>query len=334
MPKYTYDIISLYTVPSKNGLDNVVSEVNWRYQVTDEAYYADWYLRTKLGEPDSETFVAYDQLTDEHIFSWIQSSVDIDAIKQEVDKRLEEKKNPKLLEKKVPWDKSVFYTGEEEYLMVKDNNLSDPEFYFGPFKWRSDRATNGLNWLSVTNYEFPSDIEMHQKGLLPVNAPLKVNDSVNVYQVQYEDQPNLDDFYQYHEGLTWVIQNGKVIGTYFVIDRTVDEVKRILHSTLSNKSFADQISGVDVTVKDKTVRVNTDLISRTTLFQRASMMADGTSEEFKLNDSAWFTLSKDEINDVLTGINEHIKTVLAFESSVSSQIDACTTIDELKQVEI
>ena len=334
MPTYTYDIISLYTKPSKDSLSNVVSEVNWRYQATDGAYYADLYLRTKLGDADPSEFVDYDQLTDETIFSWIESTLDMSAIKQEVDKRLNEKRSPQLIEKKVPWDKSVLYSGDEEYLMVKDGDIESPENRFGPFRWRADRAQKGLEWLSVSDYEFSSDIEMHQKGLLPVDEPLHVNDSVSVYKVQYEDQPALDDFYQYHEGLTWVIKDGKALGTYIVIDRTVDQVKEILHAELSNKSYARQVAGVDLTVDGETVTVNTDIVSRTTLFQRASMMADDATEEFKLNNAQWFTLSKAEINDVLSGINDHIKSELAKESVTSGQINSCTTIEELKQVEV
>lgn len=334
MPTYTYDIISLYTAPSKDNLENVIVEVNWRYQVTDGAHYADWYLRTKLGEAEPSTFVPYDQLTDEIIFSWIESTLDMNAIKQEVDKRLEKKKSPQLIEKKVPWDKSVLYSGGEEYLMVKDGDLDNPENRFGPFRWRKDRAQNGLDWLSVSDYEFSSDIEMHQKGLLPVDAPLVVNDSVSVYKVQYEDQPSLDDFYQYHEGLTWVIKDGNAVGTYFVIDRTVDEVKEMLHAKLSNNSYAQQVAGVDLTVKGETVHVDTDIVSRTTLFQRAYLMADDATEDFKLNNSQWFTLSKTEISDILSGINDHVSAALASESVISGQINACATIEELKQVEI
>jgi len=283
MKVYSYEIFSLITAPSKNGLNDVVEGVNWRYQVTEDAHYADYYLVTQLREPDTESFIQYDSLTDEQVYSWLEQNEEINNLKSIVDAKLESKKSPSSLEKKTPWDKSVLYTGDEEYLMVKDNDLENGENYFGPFKYDGKKGQRGLDWLEVTDYTFPTDIEMYQKGLLPTDAPLSINDSVKMYKVQYEDQPELDDFYQYHEGLTWVVQDGKVVGTYEVIDRTVDQVKEILQGQLSNKSFNDQIAGVELTVKENTVKVNTDLVSRTTLFQRVAMMEDGSSEEFKLN---------------------------------------------------
>jgi hypothetical protein len=334
MKVYSYEIFKLITIPSANGLNNIVEGVNWRYQVTDDAYYADYYLVTLLSEPDSESFIQYELLTDQQVYSWIEQNEDIDQLKIIVDQKLSEKKNPSSVEKATPWDKSELYTGDEEYLMVKNNDLDNGENYFGPFKYDNKKGQRGLDWLSVTDYTFPTSIEMYQKGLLPIDAPLKINDSVNMYRVQYEDQPQLDNFYQYHEGLKWVVQDGKAVGTYEVISRTVDEIKNLLHNQLSQKSFKNQIAGADLIVKGNSVKVNTDLVSRTTFFQRALMMDSDSSEEFKLNNGDWFTLTKEEVNQVLAGINDYIKSILADESVTSGQINSCTTIEELKQVEV
>lgn len=332
MKVYSYEIFKLITIPSANGLSNIVEGVNWRFQVTDDAYYADYYLVTSLSEPDSGNFTPYESLTDQQVYSWIEQNENIDQIKAIVDEKLSEKKNPSSVEKATPWDKSELYTGDEEYLMVKNNDLDNAENYFGPFKYDDKKGQRGLDWLSVTDYTFPTSIEMYQKGLLPIDSPLKINDNVNMYRVQYEDQPQLDDFYQYHESLKWVVQGGKAIGTYDVISRTVDEVKKILHDQLSQESFNNQIAGVDLTVQGKSVKVSTDLVSRTTLFQRVSMMSDGASEDFKLNNGDWFTLTKAEANQVLVGINDYIKFVFLGESVISGQINSCSTIEELKQV--
>ena len=334
MKVYSYEIFKLITIPSANGLNNIVEGVNWRYQVTDDAYYADYYLVTLLSEPDSENFIQYESLTDQQVYSWIEQNEDIDQLKIIVDQKLNEKKNPSSVEKATPWDKSELYTGDEEYLMVKNNDLDNGENYFGPFKYDDKKGQRSLDWLSVTDYTFPTSIEMYQKGLLPIDSPLKINDNVNMYMVQYEDQPQLDNFYQYHEGLKWVVRDGKAVGTYEVISRTLDEIKNLLHNQLSNKSFNDQVAGVDLTVHGASVKVNTDLVSRTTLFQRFSMMDEAASEEFKLNNGDWFTLTKNEASEVLVGINNHIKLVLASESLTANQIDLCLTIEELKQVEI
>jgi hypothetical protein len=73
--------LELITIPSANGLNNIVEGVNWRYQVTDDAYYADHYLVTLLSEPDSESFIQYELLTDQQVYSWIEQNEDIDQLK-------------------------------------------------------------------------------------------------------------------------------------------------------------------------------------------------------------------------------------------------------------
>ena len=118
MKVYSHEIFRLITIPSANGLKNVVKGVNWRYQVTENAHYADHYLVTQLTEPDSEKFIGYDSLTDEQVYGWLEQNENIERLKSIVDQKLESKKNPSSVEKIIPWDKSVLYTGDEEYLMV------------------------------------------------------------------------------------------------------------------------------------------------------------------------------------------------------------------------
>jgi hypothetical protein len=48
------------------------------------------------------------------------------SLKSIVDQKLSEsKKNPSSVEKATPWDKSELYTGDEEYLMVKNGDLDN-----------------------------------------------------------------------------------------------------------------------------------------------------------------------------------------------------------------
>ena len=36
MANHTWEILSLYTIPSKNGLQNIVKKINWRFQITED----------------------------------------------------------------------------------------------------------------------------------------------------------------------------------------------------------------------------------------------------------------------------------------------------------
>jgi hypothetical protein len=267
MNQYHRDILSLYVKPEKNTLRNVVTRVTWRWTVRDESDFADLYKDTYFASVNPNNFTDYQDLTDEIVFSWIDSVENIDELKDELDQKLIAAKTPELVEKKIPWAVQSKYIGEEEYLLVFDDTPTDATKIWGPMRWNSERANNGLRERGVHDYEFPTDIVMYQKELLPFDVPMIVNDRVKLYKVEYTENPMLDDRFQYHEGLTWVVDSGKAIGTYFVIDRTVGEVKSIFQTQLSNASFEKQIGGVDIELGGKTVKMNTDIVGRINLLQ-------------------------------------------------------------------
>lgn len=333
MPTYTHEIISLYTAPLKDSLQNVVVEVNWRYQVTDGSDYADLYLRTKLNSPSPDTFVLYDQLTDDQVFAWVQSCADMDEIKAEVDKRLEKTKTPDMVEKKVPWDKTSLYSGTEEYFLVKDGQIDDAAYTFGPFLWRNNEVLKGLEKLSIS-HDFPTDIEMYQKGLLPIDTPLAVGDNAYLYLVKERVRPEIDRFYQSTGDITWSIQDGKVVGEYSVVDTPVDDLKQQMINRVEDETLLSQEAGVNATVNGNTVKVSTSLENRVLLFQNAFLMEDSDQEDLKLNGSDWASLTKDQSIELLKNISDQMKALTAQQKLKVEQIQACQTIEDLKQLEI
>ena len=57
---------------SKDGLSNVVSNIHWRYSLTNkEGVSVETYGCQSVGEPNSETFKDFEDLSEEDIVSWI-----------------------------------------------------------------------------------------------------------------------------------------------------------------------------------------------------------------------------------------------------------------------
>jgi hypothetical protein len=334
MIEYSWEIFSLYTAPHENGLKNVVKKVNWRYQIKDNSYYADIYLVTELTSPTPDSFIVYDDLTDDVVFSWISSVEDMETLQSNLQDKLNDVKRPAIVEQKVPWNFESRYTGKEDYLIVFDDEPNKDEKIWGPMKWNSKRANDGLKARGVEDYKFVGDILMYQKGILPIDSPTVINDRVKLYKVEYTNSPELDGIFEYHEGITWVTDSGKAVGTYFVLTRSVQEVKEILNKKLSEVSFNKLVSGTEITVQNQTIKVDTHLPSRINLLQRWELMSDDQVISCKLNDTAWFDLSKTEVGEVLFAIEDHISEVYSWEKSVFDQIKNSTTIDQLKQIEV
>lgn len=334
MIEYKWEIFSLYTTPHENGMDNIVKKVNWRYQINEDSHYADIYLHTELSLPSPESFIVFDDLTDETVFSWIEQNENMEQLRENLQQKLNLAKNPTIVEKNIPWSYENRYTGEEEYLLVFDDEPNDPLKIWGPMRWDSKRANNGLKERGVTDYEFPFDITMYQKGILPIDAPTVVNERVKIYKVEYTNSPELDGIFEYHEGLTWVTDSGKAVGTYFVLNRSVEDVKVILNENLSQNSFNKQVSGTTIELQNKTVNLDTSLVSRLNLLQRYQLMKDEEPISCKLNSTDWFTLTKTEIEFVLSKIENHVSEVLDWEKSIFDEIENATTIEQLKQIEV
>ena len=81
-----------------DGLMDVVYTVNWRYQATREnegkEYFAEMYGATGVGFPDPETFVPYDEITEEMTIGWMESTLDVPAMQLNIAEQIELIINP------------------------------------------------------------------------------------------------------------------------------------------------------------------------------------------------------------------------------------------------
>ena len=100
-------ISSLECKPSENGLTNVVTGIHWRKQATEDingkSKTVDLYNVCAVPDASNESFVAFESLTEEIIISWLEAILDIESINNALDAKLEDYKNPPLVQKRAPW---------------------------------------------------------------------------------------------------------------------------------------------------------------------------------------------------------------------------------------
>lgn len=104
---YTWQIPQLDCMPSKDGLTNVVKTVHWRLVGTDGTYNSLSYGSQAFPRPDSADFIPYEDLTEEIVASWVESSLKDQGLWESVSggiaRRIEEQKNPPIVTPQVPW---------------------------------------------------------------------------------------------------------------------------------------------------------------------------------------------------------------------------------------
>ena len=91
---YNWVISDLNAKIQDGELSNVIETIHWRYQATDGENTADVYGSVGLDAPEAGSFIAADQLTKETVISWLEAKLDVEALKEGLDKQLFALSNP------------------------------------------------------------------------------------------------------------------------------------------------------------------------------------------------------------------------------------------------
>jgi hypothetical protein len=94
MTTYNFVISDLVAKIQDGELSNIVETVHWRYQATDDVNTVDVYGSVGLDAPEPGSFIPSDQLTKETVISWLESKLDVEALKTGLDMQLAAIQNP------------------------------------------------------------------------------------------------------------------------------------------------------------------------------------------------------------------------------------------------
>lgn len=79
-------------------MTDVVQTVHWRYNATDvvkeKTYFAEMYGATAVGEPTPDNFTDYNSLTKEQVVGWLEETLDVTAMQENLAKQIELQINP------------------------------------------------------------------------------------------------------------------------------------------------------------------------------------------------------------------------------------------------
>ena len=100
---YTWNVNTMDTAPSQDGLSDVVKVIHWRLTATNDTHTAETYSTVSLDAPSAESFTAFASLTEAQVIAWVESKVDVDALKAGLDAQLVTLANPPIVVKQGPW---------------------------------------------------------------------------------------------------------------------------------------------------------------------------------------------------------------------------------------
>jgi hypothetical protein len=101
---YSWEIWKLECIPSSNGLEKIVKNVFWyRRAILDDrmATVDGW---STLDSPNEESFIQYDDITQQQIISWLATVVNVDRIDRDLKDMLEaDRAPPTVIATELPW---------------------------------------------------------------------------------------------------------------------------------------------------------------------------------------------------------------------------------------
>lgn len=102
---YQLNINKLEVKTIENGLTDVVFLVHFSYVATtaDEKYTEQIVSAASVAEPDPENFTNFEDLTEEQVQGWVESVIDFELYKQNLNNAIQEKINPTKQIKDTPW---------------------------------------------------------------------------------------------------------------------------------------------------------------------------------------------------------------------------------------
>lgn len=145
------------------------------------------------------------------------------------------------------------------------------------------------------------------------------NNNWVVYPKEYVDGPTRDFIKPVWNGSQWVE------------GATLEEAKQYKKDEITQKRYEEENSSVTL---ENGIIIRTDKISQSVL--ASAMMIAKEDPTYTVNwkgANGWITLDASGLLEVATIVRQHVQSCFDKEKSLHEQIDACTTMDEVKAIQ-
>lgn len=106
MTTYNWQIVSMSAYSQIDGESDVVFQVNWQCQATDETYQATSVGSVSVEYQAGSPFTPYNQLTQEQVWGWIDPSIDKPEIEANLQSMIDAQKTPTVVTPPLPWSQA------------------------------------------------------------------------------------------------------------------------------------------------------------------------------------------------------------------------------------
>lgn len=94
MTEFKWIISAMECIKNDGDLQDVVITIHWRYQAEKENVSTDIYGATSMPLPTGEDFTPYEELTKEQVCGWLEATLDVEQMQENLEAQLDLIINP------------------------------------------------------------------------------------------------------------------------------------------------------------------------------------------------------------------------------------------------
>ena len=206
-----------------------------------------------------------------------------------------------------------------KYILVENKQ----SVLLGPVFWRHRFIQSELDDLEIEFTVPPTE----------PNSYLNINDNLEIYPVDDPAIPAHDPKYETLAGPFWTFSNNTASGVYTAVQKSIQNIKSEMKQLAADERYKKEVAGAKVTVQGVQITADTSRDGRHLFLQKYSLMGDADTVDWKFPET-WVTITKAELGAVIMAGANHIQAQYDWEKTVSDQIDAASTVAELKTIVI
>lgn len=171
-----------------------------------------------------------------------------------------------------------------------------------------------------------------QLGILDEQTlPITINAKTKVMRV-IQQKDTYDPEIEYLDGPNYEIGKDIIIARFDRKPLDLEIAKGNKKDLLPNLRYTRENKNINVFVQGKSVTISASRANRATLTNK-SLIINEDVINWKFPEG-WFSLTKEDVDSILSQIDFHVQEAFDWEISKTNEINACKTLDQVKQVKV
>jgi hypothetical protein len=303
---YTQKIFAVDTTDTQD-FEQVVVRVHWEQRAKQDTHFAVANRVTELSKPDAESFVNFDQLTEQQVMQWVQQDPLFEQQQQEITEQLSAQQSD-TINRAPPWEDVNDTVFSRSYLVTIDGKV-----VWGPNTWNTFSINQAL-WQNGIYKSIPNLV-----AAIPETEPLVVGDA-SVYRARLDIDPPQDPVVHDISEVIWDFSSGIAVPTQTATVKSLEDLKQ---------SVISWIVSVRMSTPHQNVLQSQQYAQRTDMLLLASTTQSGQSVQIMDSEHNPITITHEQIMQQLEDMSRaHLDT----QSELANLIHSVRTAQTVQEV--